>query len=396
MLSRPARSRDADHARSRALVGGPAAVTFSLPMIDLHCHVLPGIDDGPRTLDDSVALARAAAAGGVRTIVATPHVSWDYPNDATAIARQVDSVNARLEAERHRAHDRERGRARLHPDRRHPRRGARRALARRQRLAARRAAVHPVGRRPGERDRRPARAGARDRARPPRALSGLPPRPRRADPADRLGRRVLDHRRLTRRALRARSAALRARARGGRARAQRRLRRPRCDAPAPPGLADELRQAGLDGLRAWTTRRSAGDPRRRGAAAAPVRGGGPPGPIPGGRRSGCDGADGPGAGAMRTPASADGARRAGAGTRVEADVCSIFFHHERRSSTHRPPRRAARPAASEHRVHRLRELDDRDDHPDHDEHDDHHLHPEPERIHAGVQTTAAIARRGAP
>ncbi len=69
-------------------------------MIDLHCHVLPGIDDGPRTLDDSIALARVAAAGGVRTIVATPHVSWDYPNDAGAIASLVDAVNARLAAER--------------------------------------------------------------------------------------------------------------------------------------------------------------------------------------------------------------------------------------------------------------------------------------------------------
>ena len=68
-------------------------------MIDLHCHVLPGIDDGPPTIEDSVALARAAAAGGVQTIVATPHVSWDYPNDAATIARLVDTVNERLTQE---------------------------------------------------------------------------------------------------------------------------------------------------------------------------------------------------------------------------------------------------------------------------------------------------------
>jgi protein-tyrosine phosphatase len=68
-------------------------------MIDLHCHVLPGIDDGPPTLEESVALVRAAAATGTRTIVATPHVSWDYPNDAATIARLVDTVNERLAQE---------------------------------------------------------------------------------------------------------------------------------------------------------------------------------------------------------------------------------------------------------------------------------------------------------
>lgn len=43
-------------------------------MIDLHFHCLPGIDDGPPGWDEAVALCRAAAAGGVETIVATPHV----------------------------------------------------------------------------------------------------------------------------------------------------------------------------------------------------------------------------------------------------------------------------------------------------------------------------------
>jgi protein-tyrosine phosphatase len=68
-------------------------------MIDLHCHVLPGIDDGPETIEGSLALARAAAAGGVQTIVATPHVSRRYPNDAATIARLVGEVNEHLAAE---------------------------------------------------------------------------------------------------------------------------------------------------------------------------------------------------------------------------------------------------------------------------------------------------------
>jgi protein-tyrosine phosphatase len=68
-------------------------------MIDLHCHVLPGIDDGPATIEDSLTLARAAAAAGTRVIVATPHVSWHYPNEPRTIARMVDELNARLTSE---------------------------------------------------------------------------------------------------------------------------------------------------------------------------------------------------------------------------------------------------------------------------------------------------------
>ena len=43
-------------------------------MIDLHCHVLPGVDDGPETLEESIEYARAAAGDGTERIVATPHV----------------------------------------------------------------------------------------------------------------------------------------------------------------------------------------------------------------------------------------------------------------------------------------------------------------------------------
>jgi protein-tyrosine phosphatase len=68
-------------------------------MIDLHCHVLPGIDDGPETMEGSIALAHAATAAGAHTLVATPHVSTRYPNDATTIARLVAALRERLSAE---------------------------------------------------------------------------------------------------------------------------------------------------------------------------------------------------------------------------------------------------------------------------------------------------------
>ena len=46
-------------------------------MIEVHFHCLPGIDDGPKTWNDAVALCRAAAADGTRTLIATPHVLRD-------------------------------------------------------------------------------------------------------------------------------------------------------------------------------------------------------------------------------------------------------------------------------------------------------------------------------
>ena len=43
-------------------------------MIDMHCHLLPGLDDGPATLAEAVALARLAVADGITTSVVTPHI----------------------------------------------------------------------------------------------------------------------------------------------------------------------------------------------------------------------------------------------------------------------------------------------------------------------------------
>src|SRR4051812_13747625 len=65
-------------------------------MIDLHSHILPGIDDGAPDLDASVAMGRAAVDGGVETIVATPHVSGTYPNDPLTFAERVAAVQTAL------------------------------------------------------------------------------------------------------------------------------------------------------------------------------------------------------------------------------------------------------------------------------------------------------------
>lgn len=67
-------------------------------MIDLHCHVIPGVDDGPATIEESLVLCRAAVAAGTTRIVATPHVNWSYPSlDADAVHAGVAAVNDALQ-----------------------------------------------------------------------------------------------------------------------------------------------------------------------------------------------------------------------------------------------------------------------------------------------------------
>ncbi len=68
-------------------------------MIDLHSHILPGLDDGPRDIEGSLDLAREAASQGTRTIVATPHIRDDHPFPLDAIESGVEELNGTLSAE---------------------------------------------------------------------------------------------------------------------------------------------------------------------------------------------------------------------------------------------------------------------------------------------------------
>jgi protein-tyrosine phosphatase len=63
-------------------------------MIDLHSHVLPGIDDGPATLAGSLEMLRDAAEDGVTAIACTPHVRDDYPTSASAMEEALEVVRA--------------------------------------------------------------------------------------------------------------------------------------------------------------------------------------------------------------------------------------------------------------------------------------------------------------
>jgi len=67
-------------------------------MIDLHCHILPEVDDGPANLDFSLALGRAAAAAGIQVIVATPHIRSDFPLDPESVAERAGRLSEEVDA----------------------------------------------------------------------------------------------------------------------------------------------------------------------------------------------------------------------------------------------------------------------------------------------------------
>src|SRR3954470_17794308 len=69
-------------------------------VIDLHCHILPGLDDGPANMDFSLAMARAAVEANIQIAVATPHVRADYEGiTPERIAETAGRLNARIEAD---------------------------------------------------------------------------------------------------------------------------------------------------------------------------------------------------------------------------------------------------------------------------------------------------------
>lgn len=68
-------------------------------LIDLHSHLLPDIDDGPRDLDESVQLARAFLTAGIVRVAATPHVNHIHQNRGPLIKERHLALIDRLQAE---------------------------------------------------------------------------------------------------------------------------------------------------------------------------------------------------------------------------------------------------------------------------------------------------------
>src|SRR5277367_6444551 len=68
------------------------------PLIDLHCHMLPGIDDGAGNLDVSLQMARAAVEQGITVVACTPHILPGlYHNSGPAIRQAIKQLQDALD-----------------------------------------------------------------------------------------------------------------------------------------------------------------------------------------------------------------------------------------------------------------------------------------------------------
>lgn len=67
-----------------------------MPMVDIHCHILPEVDDGPKSWEVSEEMCRMAAADGIEHIVATPHANDRYPYEREYLTKLRDLLQERI------------------------------------------------------------------------------------------------------------------------------------------------------------------------------------------------------------------------------------------------------------------------------------------------------------
>jgi len=65
-------------------------------MVDLHCHILPGLDDGAATILESIAMAESAIADGITHVVATPHSSNEFFFDFVHVRQLRDELQTKI------------------------------------------------------------------------------------------------------------------------------------------------------------------------------------------------------------------------------------------------------------------------------------------------------------
>ena len=83
----------------RAGLGGAAGGATLAVMIDLHAHLLPGLDDGPDTMREALRMARAAREAGIATVVCTPHMIEHFPTDPARVHAAVAELQAAVDGE---------------------------------------------------------------------------------------------------------------------------------------------------------------------------------------------------------------------------------------------------------------------------------------------------------
>jgi protein-tyrosine phosphatase len=78
----------------------PALTDFSAVKADMHSHLIPGIDDGAKTIDDSIALARRMHELGYKKLITTPHIQHDFfRNTPEIILNGLEKVRKALKSE---------------------------------------------------------------------------------------------------------------------------------------------------------------------------------------------------------------------------------------------------------------------------------------------------------
>ncbi|MEJ7657550.1 MAG: CpsB/CapC family capsule biosynthesis tyrosine phosphatase [Thermoleophilaceae bacterium] len=92
---------------ARSIMATDFPMVSPAPRTEIHCHLLPGVDDGARDLGDSLAMAAVAAADGTATIVVTPHVRADFVADVSIVTQVFAELSeavarAGIEVELHR------------------------------------------------------------------------------------------------------------------------------------------------------------------------------------------------------------------------------------------------------------------------------------------------------
>lgn len=65
-------------------------------MIDIHCHILPGVDDGSESWEMTIQMCRIAYSDGIRHIVATPHCNYSYPYERERHVESLDQLRQKV------------------------------------------------------------------------------------------------------------------------------------------------------------------------------------------------------------------------------------------------------------------------------------------------------------